>query len=287
MTEPTSALLNADFLGGPEHAFESAGREQLAALLDHLLRPSSFVLDIGCGCLRGGLWIVPILDPGHYFGIEPNQAMLTRGQRDFLPQEIAEIKKPRFDHNDRFDFSVFGSDQKFTHFLARSIWTHASKRQIGLMLDGVRDHGTDDCVLLASFVPAELGTRPDYLGDEWVGKSHVSGEGGMVGHGFEWIREAARARGLLARLSERPPVNEQLWCVIERRSLGADGSTERTHGARPGEPVGAKPLGGARAELTRGLRAEVAGEARQAVRRILDSWRRFRRNEFSGGRSTK
>jgi hypothetical protein len=60
------------FLGGPPGRFDSAGREQLAALLQYSLSPDSMLLDIGCGCLRGGRWVIPLLATGHYCGLEPN-----------------------------------------------------------------------------------------------------------------------------------------------------------------------------------------------------------------------
>lgn len=208
------ARQNAGFLGGPPEVFDEVGREQLAALLHYGLTMSSFVLDIGCGCLRGGRWIIPLLEPGHYCGIEPMKHMVVRGLRDFVPHEIAKIKHPRFDHNDRFDFGVFS--EKFSHFIARSIWTHASKGQIEQMMDGVAKWGTDDVVFLASFRPARLLRYGDYKGDEWVGKSHESAESGMVAHKMSWIRGAAAKRGLSARLSDRRPVNGQPWCVMTR-----------------------------------------------------------------------
>jgi hypothetical protein len=89
---------------------------------------SSRVLDVGCGVLRGGRWIIPLLDAEHYCGIEPQEHLIERGLREFVDPAVVELKRPRFDHNDRFDFSPFGV--RFTHFMARSVWTHASKPQV-------------------------------------------------------------------------------------------------------------------------------------------------------------
>jgi hypothetical protein len=208
---------NADFLGGPPHLFEAAGREQLMVLLEHGLTFDSYLLDVGCGALRGGRWLIPLLEPGHYCGIEPAESMLARGLRDFVPAEILEIKRPRFDHNDRFDFSVF--NVRFTHVLARSIWTHAAKVQIEAMLDGFAACGTDDAVFLASFHPAgDPGEREDYEGEDWVGRSHQSEEGGTVGHSWSWIAEACEARQLTAALLNRDPLQKkgQVWCAVRR-----------------------------------------------------------------------
>mgnify|MGYP001348429059 CR=1 FL=1 len=206
--------MNADFLGGPPGVFETVGREQLAVLLEHGLSFESTVLDIGCGCLRGGRWIIPLLEPGHYCGIEPQMDMVRKGLERFLEPGMAELKRPRFEHNDRFDASSFGV--KFTHFLARSVWTHASKRQIGAMLDTVRAHGTEDCVFLTSMRPARALRNEDYTGDAWVGRSHESEEGGMVRHSMAWVKKAASERGLRAALIARRAVNGQPWCLIRR-----------------------------------------------------------------------
>jgi hypothetical protein len=209
--------INADFLGGPAHLFEAAGREQLIVLLEHGLTFESYVCDIGCGALRGGRWVIPLLEPGHYCGIEPARAMLERGLREFVPDRMLEFKRPRFDHNDRFDLGVFGV--RFSHVVARSIWTHASKPQIEAMLDGFAAHGTDDAVMLASFFPAgESKKSEDYLGVEWVGRSHLSEAKGTVGHSWEWIAESCRRRSLVAGRVDRPPLQEggQIWCAVTR-----------------------------------------------------------------------
>jgi len=230
----TTESTNRGFLGGPPELFERAGRESLIVLLENGLTAKSTVLDIGCGVLRGGRWIIPLLEPEHYCGIEPQPEMVERGLREFLPPEIARIKKPRFDHNHRFDFSVFGT--RFTHFLARSVWTHASKPQIDTMLRGVRDTGTEDAVLLASFLhPSRFASaphvvravlwrlgsgplRPDYAGDTWVGRSDTSDRPGMVAHSFAWIRSAAARYGLEAAELKRPPLTRhgQVWARVRR-----------------------------------------------------------------------
>ena len=67
------------FLGGPLHLFETAGRLQLQILLKEGLYPDSKVLDVGCGCLRGGYWLIHFLDAGCYFGIEPHRRELEAG----------------------------------------------------------------------------------------------------------------------------------------------------------------------------------------------------------------
>src|SRR5213082_1830019 len=63
------ALARDQFFGVPVKDFAFAGREQLAYLMDAGLKQDSQVLDIGCGVLRAGYWLIHYLDPGCYCGI--------------------------------------------------------------------------------------------------------------------------------------------------------------------------------------------------------------------------
>lgn len=126
-------LRNGEFLGVPIDGFERGGREQLIFLLMHGLTPTSKVLDLGCGILRAGYWLIHFLESGHYCGLEPSAERLAVGTDVVLEPGLLTAKRPWFDTNANFNTEVFG--EKFDDFLAYSIWTHASKRQIGVMLD--------------------------------------------------------------------------------------------------------------------------------------------------------
>ena len=212
------------FTGGAPHLFESAGRLQLATLVREGLYPSSRLLDIGCGCLRAGYWLIRLLDAGCYFGIEPNKQMLQAGIESVLGPELQATKRPSFDTNDHFDCSVFGV--KFDVFLARSIWTHASKSQIRMMLDGFVQNSNPDAFFLTSYYPASwfgrrvadyTGTTADYTGTSWVGRSHTSTTPGMVCHKRSWIEAECHARGLHLRQLHDPPFTGQYWLKVSRK----------------------------------------------------------------------
>ena len=110
---------NGTFLGGPLKSFELAGNCQLGILLHFGLTPESKVLDVGCGCLRGGRKIIPELNEACYFGIEPNKSMLKDGIEISLDPDVVLDKKPRFDTNAEWNFGVFNT--KFDFVIARSI----------------------------------------------------------------------------------------------------------------------------------------------------------------------
>jgi SAM-dependent methyltransferase len=206
------------FTGGPVRYFEIAGRLQLATLLREGIYPQSKVLDLGCGCLRGGYWLIHFLDPGCYFGIEPAAAMLQAGIDHLIEPEVLKEKQPRFDTNDRFDLGVFGV--KFDIVLARSIWSHAHKGQIVTMLDEFRANSSPDAFFLTSYYPAGLWKNRDYKGDSWKGRSHQSDRPAQVHHSFGWVKEQVEARGMFVRQLSDLVFNRQHWLKICRSQDG-------------------------------------------------------------------
>jgi hypothetical protein len=202
------------FTGGPVQYFESAGRLQFYSLIKEGLMPYSKVLDIGCGCLRAGYWLVRFLDSHCYFGIEPSKQMLQAGSDYCLTPELVRTKNPSFDSNDTFDFSIFGT--KFDVVLGRSIWTHASKVQIQTMLDGFVEYSTPGAFFLTSYLPAVWFRyrQSDYKGDKWVGKSPGQTAPGLVRHSTTWIQKACAARGLKLRRLGEEQFNRQYWLKI-------------------------------------------------------------------------
>jgi len=203
------------FTGGPPELFESAGRLQLVTLLYEGLLPESTVLDVGCGCLRAGYWLIRFLDTGCYCGIEPNQSMLDKGKEYLLDPELIRAKQPQFDTNDRFDFSVFG--KKFDVVLARSVWSHASKPQIEAMLDSFVSHSSPDSFFLTSYLPAALLGRQidrDYKGESWIGRSHQSRQPGQIRHSRKWVESECAKRGLHVKQLDYGVFNSQHWLKI-------------------------------------------------------------------------
>jgi hypothetical protein len=202
------------FLGVPVQNFEKGGRELFIYLLKAGLSPDCKLVDIGCGVLRGGYWLIHFLDPGCYCGIEPHTARLEMGTQTILEPEVLAVKRPRFDTNPRFDTSVFG--EKFDCFLAYSVWTHASKPQIQTMLDSFLRDAKEDGVFLTSYLPAGW-RRPDYQGDKWYGTSHESDVPGCIYHSRRWIKAECERRGLVMRRLGRDKTYGQSWLEITRR----------------------------------------------------------------------
>jgi SAM-dependent methyltransferase len=248
LQDRSERLAETVFLGGPKHDFERVGRLGFQVLLAEGLRPSSRVLDVGCGALRLGYWLMRFLDPGCYFGIEPQREMLDVGLRQLVEPEVVARAHARFAFNDDFDLSVFG--ERFDFVIARSIWTHASKTQIAKMLSSFAATSQPLGVFLASYYPAskvfELGRRwprlqaavpklplaqaspllaalprlggsPEYEGDEWVGRSPQSEGPGAVRHSLRWVAGEAERLGLRAQLMPYRVIHHQYWLRISHR----------------------------------------------------------------------
>lgn len=247
--ERAAAVAQQVPLGGPLSEFEQVGRLQLEVLIHEGLCPRSNVLDVGCGALRGGYWLMHFLEPGRYFGIEPYRQMLEAGLEHIVEPEVVEAKHPRFDSNTQFDFSVFGV--RFDFVLARSIWTHASMDQIKTMLDRFVAVAAPGALLVASYFrwPPPIRTSPRffssvllsqrerlyerlpgardvldrYFGTRVAGFTNpVAPDGGaqclpakMIPHTFGQIRQACQSRGLSARDLDYGMVNNQRWIRIQ------------------------------------------------------------------------
>jgi hypothetical protein len=207
------------FTGGRPANFEIAGRKLFIMLLKEGIMPSSRVVDIGCGCLRAGYWLIHFLDPGNYCGIEPNVKMLDSGLRNLLEPGLVESKRPRFQNNT--DFKLTGFNEKFDMFVALSIWTHAAKPQIRAMLDGFVQTSAENAAFIATYHPTTLLKR-DYTGDRWVGRSHESDSRGMVNHSFGWIQRECASRGLVAEGERERAYRyyDQTWVKIRRKQRG-------------------------------------------------------------------
>src|ERR1700745_892059 len=80
------------------------------------LRQHHSLLDVGCGSLRIGRLLIPYLNRGRYFGVEPNKWRVEEGIRREIGEASLKIKGPTFFFSDSpeaitkerisFDFAV-------------------------------------------------------------------------------------------------------------------------------------------------------------------------------------
>ncbi|WP_279477948.1 class I SAM-dependent methyltransferase [Aureimonas sp. SK2] len=124
-----------DIIGG---LWDEMGVLQRDYLLAHGMRGSDFILDIGCGSLRAGVQIVPVLEPGHYYGIDMLQDLLDAGWREEILPAGLEGKLPRGNLALSEEFVIPFPGVSFDIALAQSVFTHLPINHLRLCLYRLR-----------------------------------------------------------------------------------------------------------------------------------------------------
>ncbi len=107
-----------DAVGG---MWERMGKLQFDFLQERGLRPDHYLLDVGCGSLRGGVHFIRYLEPGHYFGIDSSAELLSAGRAELKRTGLAH-KCPVLARMEDFDFKSLR--QTFDWAIAQSVFTH-------------------------------------------------------------------------------------------------------------------------------------------------------------------
>jgi SAM-dependent methyltransferase len=132
--------------------WDEIGRLQRDFLVAQGLKPEHRLLDVGCGALRGGVWFVEHLDPGHYHGIDINLSLLEAGWSRELPEEMrTRLPWENLRLTDRFE-SDFGVT--FDYAIAQSLFTHVPLNDIRLCLYRVAKVMKPDGRFFATFFEA-------------------------------------------------------------------------------------------------------------------------------------
>ena len=123
------------YVGGhfPRTWFE-IGKRQYHFLVAQGLRPSDRFLDVACGSLRLGQFLIPYLDAGNYYGLEAEPDLVRAGLEHELLFDIAALKRPTFGHGYAFDLSFVPG---FEVALAQSLFTHLTPEDIGRCMTAV------------------------------------------------------------------------------------------------------------------------------------------------------
>ncbi len=155
-----------DAVGG---LWDDIGRHQFEFLVAQGLKPHHRFLDVGCGCLRGGIHFIRYLQPGRYYGLDISPSLLEAGWKevrragltDRLPRENLACAKA-------FDFSRFPGT--FDMALALSVFTHLPFNHIRVCLERLAPAMTSGGKFFASFFEIP----PDHA--TWKAFKHSSGD---------------------------------------------------------------------------------------------------------------
>jgi len=184
---------------GPPEWYDLIGALQFRVLTDLGLRDTHYLLDVGCGSLRGGRLFIPYLLPGRYCGVEPQRHLVDAGMDQELGRDILEIKRPAFLFFDDFQLTQFGI--RFDYILAHSIFTHAAQRQIGKCLAEARQCIVDDGLFVGTWFEGE-----SYAGDTWAPEG--------IAYTEYWMEKVANEHGWSFEVLDYDHPSGQSWFLM-------------------------------------------------------------------------
>ncbi|MEO0866656.1 MAG: methyltransferase, partial [Pseudomonadota bacterium] len=123
------------FVGPPEQ-YDFMGATQFRLLTSLGLVEDHTVLDIGCGSLRAGRFLIQYLMPGRYIGVEPNSWLWQEAFAREIGTDVQTLKAPRF--LDESDFRLTGLDPASVDTaVAQSIYSHTGRDTFSTSLRGI------------------------------------------------------------------------------------------------------------------------------------------------------
>jgi hypothetical protein len=187
---------------GPPLRYDIMGATQFRLLCTLGLRANDYLLDFGCGSLRAGKFFINYLDENRYYGVEPNQWLIEDAIKNRIGNDIIQIKKPTFAHNE--DFSV-KFDLQFDFILAQSIFSHTDKSLISVALKNFEKCLKRDGIIIVTFVEG----YKDFNGEGWIYP-------GCVTYRPSTIKKFAKEVGLVASQIPWYHPNSQTWYVFAK-----------------------------------------------------------------------
>jgi hypothetical protein len=116
------------YIGGNDcETWYGIGKLQYHFLVKHGLRNDHLFLDIACGALRLGQYLIPYLDSGNYHGLEGEESLVRRGLEHEFFCDVVIGKQPKFSFNYDFDFTFV---ENFDYAIAQSLFTHLTLEDI-------------------------------------------------------------------------------------------------------------------------------------------------------------
>lgn len=176
----TSRKWRRHALVGPPELWQMKRQFQIAFLLRTGLEPHHYVLDLGCGTLRGGIPIIDHLDPGHYFGVDVRADVLEHGRRELAEAGLT-AKEPTLVHAP--DLAGVDLGQAFDVVWAFSVLIHLT------------DEILDDAL---AFAARHLAAGGSLYANVNVGEGYDGSWEGfpVVGRSWEFYTECAARHGL-------------------------------------------------------------------------------------------
>ena len=122
---------------GPPDLWKLKRDFQIQFLKTMKLRPEHYVLDMGCGTLRGGIPLISYLHVSHYYGVEVREEALSEGRKELCDAGL-EYKRPILMHVT--DISNLSIDKKFDFIWGFSVLIHMGDEILDAALGFANEH---------------------------------------------------------------------------------------------------------------------------------------------------
>jgi SAM-dependent methyltransferase len=140
---------------GPPRLWKINRDFQFQFLIRMGLEPQDYLLDLGCGTLRGGIPIIDYLETSHYVGIDVRQDVLDEARKELEESQLVE-KQPTLILVT--DISSLNLKQKFDYIWGYVVLIHMEDKILYDSLRFVRHHVQEDACFYAS---VNVANRPD------------------------------------------------------------------------------------------------------------------------------
>lgn len=170
---------------GPPEDYDLIAAMSFGLLTSLGLRGRHTLLDIGCGSGRLGRLLIPYLDKGKYYGLEPNEWLVKEGIAREVGDDLVRIKNPTFSFSDSID--QVGKPEFFDFAIAQSIFSHCGRDLLEKHLVAISSALKPNGALVATFITGDV----DPLQEGWVYPDCVSYNLNSMNttaniHGFEF-----------------------------------------------------------------------------------------------------
>jgi SAM-dependent methyltransferase len=147
-----------DYVGGwDSESWYGIGRHQYHYLVANGLRAHHRFLDVACGSLRLGQFLIPFLDEGNYYGLEGEEILVQRGLSCELMPEVVALKKPRFSFSYDFDLGFIDC---FDFAIAQSLFTHLTIPDIEKCFRQIRRKAMSTSVFYFTYFEGDSSDNP-------------------------------------------------------------------------------------------------------------------------------
>ena len=117
------------------------GRDHLNSLICEGLDPDDYVLDLGCGSMRVGIWLTQYLNAGRYFGLDSHYPSLQAAANYEIPLNGLTDKQPRLLHSTSFEIDRF--QQNFDVVVAVAVLCHLTPAEQVTALTAIVRNASD------------------------------------------------------------------------------------------------------------------------------------------------